>query len=313
MSSQLSRVDLNLLVAFQVLLEERNVTRAAERLYITQPAMSKTLQRLRTLFDDPLFTRTAHGLIPTPKAMELTLPVNAVLKQLEDTVFSPGFDPMTFSGDFTILLPELYSLGMLPTLVTRLKELAPGVHLHSRNVLQNHLEIMASGMADFTVYINQPYPDDYEVTSLTADRPMFWMRNEHPLAKKRKLTLEDVFYYPRVLFHFPGIGNDATAHIVKAANKLGYTREEYFETSQLLTALEVLARSDALMLGPPHLTDFQLTSGHFVGKKLPDDPLFEVLQIPFALIQHRRTLNSPQHRWLKDQIFEVINDVRGQL
>ena len=61
MENRLSRIDLNLLIALQILLEERNVTRSAERLFITQPAMSKTLQRLRILFDDPLFTRTAHG------------------------------------------------------------------------------------------------------------------------------------------------------------------------------------------------------------------------------------------------------------
>ncbi len=68
LSRQLLRIDLNLLVALQVLLEERNVTRAAERLSVSQPALSKTLQKLRETFDDELFTRTAHGLIPTPRA-----------------------------------------------------------------------------------------------------------------------------------------------------------------------------------------------------------------------------------------------------
>ncbi|HSF82215.1 MAG TPA: LysR family transcriptional regulator, partial [Anaerolineales bacterium] len=66
----LARIDLNLLVALQVLIEEQSVTRAAERLYITQPAMSKTLQRLRELFDDPLFIRSGRGLIPTPRTAE---------------------------------------------------------------------------------------------------------------------------------------------------------------------------------------------------------------------------------------------------
>ncbi len=303
MANPLSRVDLNLLVALQVLLEERNVTRAAERLFITQPAMSKTLQRLRDLFADPLFTRTAHGLVPTPKAEQLTEPVNSVLKQLEDTVFTGSFDPATYSGDFTLMLPEIYAIGMLPRLITELKEAAPGVHLHSRNIFHNHLELLAAGKMDFTVHINQSYPDEFEVTPLTVARPLYWMRNDHPLAAKRKLTLESVFYYPRVLLHFPNIDDDATAHIVKAARELGYTREEYFETSQLLSALEVLASSDALMLGPPYLTECQLTRGHFVGKAVPDDPLFEILELPFTLVQHRRTLNSPQHRWLKEADF----------
>lgn len=67
----LARIDLNLLVALQVLLEERNVSKAAERLFITQSAMSKTLGRLRELFDDPLFTRSSHGMVPTPRALDI--------------------------------------------------------------------------------------------------------------------------------------------------------------------------------------------------------------------------------------------------
>ena len=70
---ELAKIDLNLLISLQVLLEEHNVSRAAERLYITQPAMSKTLSRLRTVFNDPLFTRCSHGMQPTPRAMEIAL------------------------------------------------------------------------------------------------------------------------------------------------------------------------------------------------------------------------------------------------
>ena len=78
----LSRVDLNLLVALQVLIEEQSVTRAAERLFITQPAMSKTLQRLRELFDDPLFIRSGRGLVPTPRAVELEKKLPLVLSSM---------------------------------------------------------------------------------------------------------------------------------------------------------------------------------------------------------------------------------------
>ena len=75
----LSRIDLNLLVALQILLEEQSVTKAADRLFITQPAMSKTLQRLRELFDDPLFIRSGRGLVPTPRAVELEKQLPVVL------------------------------------------------------------------------------------------------------------------------------------------------------------------------------------------------------------------------------------------
>ena len=79
---ELSRIDLNLLISLQVLLEERNVSRAAERLFITQPAMSKTLSRLRQVFDDPLFTRSSHGMQPTPRALEVAGDLSVILAEI---------------------------------------------------------------------------------------------------------------------------------------------------------------------------------------------------------------------------------------
>lgn len=100
MDKRLSKIDLNLLIALEVLLEERSVTRAAQRLFITQPAMSKTLQRLRDLFNDPLFTRTAHGLVPTPKAADLQQPLVAILEQLETTILNGNSIPPRPPSEF---------------------------------------------------------------------------------------------------------------------------------------------------------------------------------------------------------------------
>ena len=90
---RLARTDLNLLVAFQVLLEEQHVSRAAERLFITQSAMSKTLSRLRELFDDPLFTRSAHGMVPTPRAIELHGELEQLLQHMDYLVSYHEADP----------------------------------------------------------------------------------------------------------------------------------------------------------------------------------------------------------------------------
>ena len=98
-SRQLIRMDLNLLVVLQVLLEERNVTRAAERLSVSQPALSKTLQKLRESFDDELFTRTAHGLIPTPKAETLGASLPTALLTLGKLLEDDAFDPASYEGD----------------------------------------------------------------------------------------------------------------------------------------------------------------------------------------------------------------------
>ena len=110
----LSRIDLNLLVALQRLLEEESVTRAAERLFITQPAMSKTLQRLRTTFNDPLFIRAGRGLSPTPRAVELKKQLPAVLSAITTMMLKEDFDPLVFEGEIFIMAAEFIAVQVMP-------------------------------------------------------------------------------------------------------------------------------------------------------------------------------------------------------
>ena len=106
-SRRLIRTDLNLLVVLQILLEEHNVTRAAERLSVSQPAMSRTLQRLRDTFEDELFTRTAHGLVPTPRAEELRRELPDLLESIEHVLGDADFSPDTYAGSFKLLMPPI--------------------------------------------------------------------------------------------------------------------------------------------------------------------------------------------------------------
>ena len=99
---EFSKVDLNLLISLQVLLEERSVSRAAERLFITQPAMSKTLTRLRILFNDALFTRSSRGMQPTPRALELAARLGEILGDISHLLSEPGFDPRAVQGEITL-------------------------------------------------------------------------------------------------------------------------------------------------------------------------------------------------------------------
>ncbi len=107
---KLSRLDLNLLVSLQALLEEKSVTRAAARLFISQPAMSRVLQRLRYQLDDPLFTRTGNELVPTPKARELQLRLPQLLDNIIDMVSQGTFDPATYVGEISISVPEFVAM-----------------------------------------------------------------------------------------------------------------------------------------------------------------------------------------------------------
>ena len=125
-SRQLIRMDLNLLVALQILMEERNLTRAAERLSVSQPALSKTLQKLRESFDDELFSLTTHGLIPTPKAEALSAGLPSALIALDKLLEDEEFDPGTYEGAFRIAISPLFAEVLLPGLMDEVVASAPG-------------------------------------------------------------------------------------------------------------------------------------------------------------------------------------------
>ena len=101
------------------------MSRAAERLYITQPAMSKTLSRLRQVFGDALFTRSSHGMQPTPRAKELGAGLSAILGDITQLVSGSRFDPASFRGEVTLALSEYIGVALLPPLMQRLQHLAP--------------------------------------------------------------------------------------------------------------------------------------------------------------------------------------------
>lgn len=312
MENRLSRIDLNLLIALQTLIEERNVTRAAERLFITQPAMSKTLQRLRDLFDDPLFTRTSHGLIPTPKTEQLQAPLIKLLDMMHATIFSAEFDPATAEGTIHISVPETVAVGVIPMLLKRIHYNAPNVQLQTRNILDDHLDLMTSGTLDFSIYIQQEHKRDFEFYPLGTNSAVCWIREGHPLAEKEVLDCDDILNYPHVAIYLPNITDKDMLRTERIFRDAGIFRNTILETTQLLTALEVLSLSDSLMLGPTYLAEFHLTRGHFVSKPFVIPELNE-LKLSLSLIQHRRTMHSPLHNWIKGQIFEIFESVSSRV
>ncbi len=162
MQDPLSRIDLNLLVAFQVLMQEKNVTRTAERLFVSQPAMSKTLNRLRNLLDDELFVRSSHGLMPTPKALALEKPVNEVLSQLTELVVSQAeFDPASTAATISVAtLGTSASVGM-PMFIDRLRTSAPNIMLLSQNIDEKYEERLRSGSLDFAIVAKKSFSDEF--------------------------------------------------------------------------------------------------------------------------------------------------------
>ena len=179
---QLARIDLNLLVALQVLIEECNVSKAADRLYITQSAMSKTLGRLRELFEDPLFTRSSHGMIPTPRAQELQKKLTGLLQDVQSLVTSHEFDPGTYHGEMRVAIPEIIGMGILPPLMEELQREAPHLRISAITRIDDQLDKLASGELDFSVHIkHKEYAPDFNLDVVASWPPVLMVRQGHPL------------------------------------------------------------------------------------------------------------------------------------
>lgn len=308
MDTPLANIDLNLLVAFRTLLEERSVTKAAERLFITQPAMSKTLQRLRELFNDELFTRSSRGLVPTPRAQALEHPLQQALEFLESNIFGTEFDPSTASGEIHICGPEMFSMTTIPELATILANSAPGVTLRSRNLLDDYLELLAHGSLDFAIYIDSmAHGPDYATYPILSGSPSVWLPATHPLAHQEAVFIKELAGLPSVSVYMPGFSDSEMSVLQDLFRSKGVELSPMLQTTQLMIALEIICLQGAFMLGPNVLSDYALAQNNVVSVPIADADFEEQVKLELVLIQHQRTLNSALHTWVREELLALVD------
>src|SRR3974390_1097851 len=183
-------VDLNLLVVFDALMAGRNVTRAAIRNGLSQPAVSKALNRLRYLFDDPLFIRRDRCMEPTPRAVELSGPIHGALTDISRTLARRGtFNPAEISAAVTIAAIDLHQTSLLPALVTRLRKDAPRLHLQLKAGDRFcQLESLEAGEVDIAIGPVGKTKDTLRALPLWKDSLVTLVAADNPIAKN--LTLD---------------------------------------------------------------------------------------------------------------------------
>ena len=306
MQDPLSRIDLNLLVAFQVLMQEKNVTRSAERMFVTQPAMSKTLNRLRALLDDELFVRSSHGLTPTPKTLELERPVNEILNQLTDLmVTNTEFDPANTVATISLATLGASSTVGIPSLINKLRTGAPKIMLLSQQIDAKYEDRLRSGSLDFAIVTRKQHGDDFLTHKLMNIRPVLYMHKDHPLASVELITLEQRRQYQHMAVYFPNF-ETTREEIQKLFASFGILSNVPFLSTNLLVCLETLRETDMLMIASDRLIDSNLVADHFIVKPLEDSINLKINAL--SLVQHVRTRNSPLHIYLTDLIIESFKE-----
>lgn len=312
---KLSRLDLNLLVSLQALLEEKSVTRAAERLFITQPAMSRVLQRLRHQLDDPLFTRTGNELVPTPKARDLQARLPGLLDSILEIVSEGDFDPATYEGEITIAVPEFVAISLISELTKLVIKEAPGVILSISSETDSVEGELAEGGLDFAIDIEKTITEDISSRSLAIFTPSIWMREGHPLADRERVTLDEILEYPFVQYYlliYKRVSARTDARFDRVLREMGRKRKKALVTNQLMTAMETVCDTDCLMVAAKYGLTMEREMYRIVRKRYPVQLPHEGT-ISLVLLQHKRTSGSGIHRWLSDKIVGLIQNREGDL
>lgn len=217
--NDLRRVDLNLLIVFETLMHERSVTRAAEKLFLGQPAISAALSRLRTLFDDPLFVRTGRSMEPTARAQEIFAHLSPALDSISTAMSRASeFDPATSTAVFRIGLSDDVEFGLLPPLLRRLRAEAPGIVLVVRRA--NYLlmpNLLASGEISVGVSYTDELPANAKRKTVRRSKPKILRADSAP----GQLTLDDYCARPHALVSFAG---DLSGFVDEELEKFGRKR-----------------------------------------------------------------------------------------
>jgi DNA-binding transcriptional LysR family regulator len=311
-SRRLIRTDLNLLVALQILLEERNVTRAAERLSVSQPALSKTLQKLRDSFEDELFTRTSHGLVPTPRAEELGRELPSLLENIEQVLGDAAFSPDTYAGSFKLLLPPILCESLLPNLMAELAEIAPNVQIIMAEVAPNYQDQLKKGEADFAAFVAVETERDILAEPIAAIEPRCYMRVGHPLAEK-EMGLQEFLAYPHLRLYLPGLTRENTSMVDDVLGQYGVHRTIVLETTQFSSAVGVLTRTDSLLVANAGFQEGGLYRERIVGHEMPPELQRMIHNThssnrgKMSLMRHTRTSRSAPHQWMRALLMKHLS------
>lgn len=285
-------LDLNLLKALDVLLDKRNVTRAAERLAISQPAMSGMLTRLREHFGDPLFIRSQRGIIPTDRVLELAEPVKQVLEDIAALLQTPDFHPASAEMSVTIAATDYAMRAVAAPFLAALKQQAPHIRVAVTQINDHRVrEELEQGRLDFALITPEHAHEGLHIRPLFEEHYVCALRKGHPAAAGGKLTLKQFCALEQALVSYHG--GEFAGVTDQALAKLGRRRHVGLSVQSFLILPEILRSSDLLAVVPYRLVAQLSDIVHF-------KPPLEIPGFTKVLAWHERTHRNPAHRWLRE-------------
>ena len=303
-ASSFRTLDLNLLRVFDQVMTDRNLTRAARSLAMTQPAVSNALNRLRESLGDRLVVRTARGVEPTPRALALWPAVSEALRQLEASLTPGDFTASESNNTFVLAMADATAAELMPGLVAIIERDAPGVSMRNvplttrdpRRLLDEGQIDLAVGffpavLADLVAQAQAGGVAPFDHQRLYAGEYVCVMRKGHPLASG-PLTLKRYCDAHHLLVSFSG---RPFGFIDQALASLGRKRRIVLTVNQFFTAGRVVANSNLLTVLPRHFVGVTGIAGELVLRELP----FDVPTVHVDSLWHRRQAQRGDHAWLR--------------
>ncbi|MGY5804775.1 LysR family transcriptional regulator [Rhizobium sp. LEGMi12c] len=294
-------LDLNLLRTLDALLDERSVTRAAERLGFTQPAVSGMLTRLRESFNDPLFVRTRRGIVPTLRATELAGPLKQILADVGALLQPVAFDPTTAKFTLSIAATDYALQAVVVPFLAKMRPLAPGIRIAIRPVEDHRVQMQfESGDLDLALMTPETALPELHARRLFDETYVCALRSNHPDARKQQLSIDRFCALDHVLVsysgeRFWGVTDDALA-------KIGRRRHVALTVTSFLVLAEILRTTDLVAAVPRRLA--QSAKGLVLREPPVDIPGFTKLAV-----WHERTHRDPGHRWVRMLLFETCGNL----
>ena len=309
----IERVDLNLLVYLDVLLRERNVTRAASHLGITQPAMSNGLKRLRDLFDDPLLVRTSEGMTPTERARELEPVVRNVLTSIDKAVQpKKNFDAASASRVFRIMVSDYGEATLMPAVLTEVGKLAPGITFDLMTPSDVSFLDVEQGKVDLVINRFDSMPQSFHQTTVWQDEFACVLSAENPI--NADFNLESYLQAQHVWVSKTGMGIGVGVNprdvqrlgwVDEALGRIGSKRDITVFTRHYRTAVLFAALKDLVATVPRRLAELETNNPGVVIKPPPFEiPPFELKMAWSPLLQ-----NNPGHQWIRRLIVSIARSI----
>ncbi|MCW5588897.1 MAG: LysR family transcriptional regulator [Legionellales bacterium] len=302
----LYRINLNLLIALDILLAEKNVTVAAKKLFITQAAMSNNLQQLRELFKNELLRREKNQMVLTQYAKELQPKLHQVLQELHNLIANgQTFSPENSTRIFKISISDYMATLLSPKLLAHLKDIAPNIHLKlSTAYYLGHAEPFEQGEYDMGLGKLITASNQVEEELLFHDSVVFVVHPKHPLAQKRHVSLEDYLAYQ----HIAVTADDPRITTIIEQELAKYCHQRNIKMSMpYIGPLFKIIANDPLLIG----TVIKSVACEYrkyydiVIKELP----FDLAPIGFHLVWHKRSNDDLGHQWLREQFRLITADL----